>query len=217
MSVHAEVFSPFSQMMELVGCTEGMLALVDDPHKFVACLQKLELSTIALARGHFSAGADAVLISSAYAGGGFISRRHYERFVLPYEHAIVDALTAEFPGKPVYTHTCGAISDRLDLMEQTGTRGIDALDPPPLGTIDLADAKARVGSRMFLKGNVDPVNTVLRGTPEDCYQDALARIAIGSPGGGYILSTACSVPPHAAPENIRQFARAAQEVNAYAR
>ena len=216
-SVHAEVFSPFSQMMELVGCTEGMLALADDPHKFVACLQKLEIATIALARGHFAAGADAVLISSAYAGGGFISRRHYERFVLPYEHAIVDALAADVPDRPVYTHTCGAISDRLDLMEQTGTRGLDALDPPPLGTIDLADAKARLGSRLFLKGNIDPVNTVLRGTPTDCYNEALARIAIGSPGGGYILSTACSVPPHAAPENILQLARAAQQVSAHAR
>lgn len=209
-SVHGEVFSPFSQLMELVGCTEGMLALVDDPRKVMACLARLEAGTVALARGHFNAGADAVLISSAYAGGGFISRRHYERFVLPFEHTIVDALAAEFPGRPVYTHTCGAIGDRLDLMERTGTRGIDTLDPPPLGTVDLADAKSRLGNRVFIKGNIDPVNTILRGTPDQCYQDARDRIAIAAPGGGYILSTACSVPPHAPPENILQLARAAE-------
>lgn len=210
-SVHAEVFSPFSQLMDLVGCTEGMLALVDDPKKVVACLQRLEAGTIALACGHFEAGADAVLISSAYAGGGFISRRHYERFVLPYEHALVDALAARFPRRPVYTHTCGAIADRLDLMVQTGTGGIDTLDPPPLGTVDLADAKARLGPRVFIKGNMDPVNTILRGTPDQCYRDARERIAIAAPGGGYILSTACSVPPHAPPENILQLCRAAED------
>lgn len=210
-SVHAEVFSPFSQLMDLVGCTEGMLALVDDPGKVVACLQRLEASTIELARGHFNAGADAVLISSAYAGGGFISRRHYERFVLPYEHTIVDALAAEFHGRPVYTHTCGAIADRLDLMVRTGTRGIDTLDPPPLGTVDLADAKARLGGRVFIKGNIDPVNTILRGTPDQCYRDARERIAVAGQGGGYILSSACSVPPHAPPENIEQLARASQD------
>ena len=209
-SVHGEVFSPFSQLMELVGCTEGMLALMDDPRKVMACLARLQAGTIALARGQFNAGADAVLISSAYAGGGFISRRHYEHFVLPFEHAIVGALAAEFPGRPVYTHTCGAIGDRLDLMERTGTRGIDTLDPPPLGTVDLADAKSRLGNRVFIKGNIDPVNTILRGTPDQCYQDARNRIAIAAPGGGYILSTACSVPPHAPPENILQLARAAE-------
>jgi uroporphyrinogen-III decarboxylase len=211
LSVHAEVFSPFSQLMELVGSAEGMLALVDDPHKVVACLKRLEEGTIALASGHFKAGADAVLISSAYAGGGFISRRHYERFVLPYEHAVIDALAAQFPGRPVYTHTCGAISDRLELMVQTGTRGIDTLDPPPLGTVDLADAKARLGNRVFIKGNIDPVNTMLRGTPDDCYRDARERLSIGAPGGGYILSTACSVPPHAPPANILQLARAVED------
>ena len=210
-SVHGEVFSPFSQLMELVGCTEGMLALVDDPRKVMACLARLEAPTIALARGHFRAGADAVLISSAYAGSGFISRRHYERFVLPFEHAIVDALAAEFPGRPVYTHTCGAIGDRLDLMVRTGTRGIDTLDPPPLGTVDLADAKSLLGSRVFIKGNIDPVNTILRGTPDQCYRDARARIAIAAPGGGYILSTACSVPPHAPAANILQLVRAAED------
>ncbi len=210
-SVHAEVFSPFSQFMELVGCTDGMLALVDDPRKVVACLQRLEAGTIGLARGYFQAGADAILISSAYAGGGFISRRHYERFVLPYEHAVVDALAAEFRGRPVYTHTCGAIADRLDLIVRTATRGIDTLDPPPLGTVDLAEAKARLGGRVFIKGNIDPVNTILRGTPDQCYRDALERIAIAAPGGGYILSTACSVPPHAPPQNLEQLARAAED------
>lgn len=210
-SVHGEVFSPFSQLMELVGCTEGMLALVDDPQKVVACLHRLEAGTIALARGHFEAGADAVLMSSAYAGGGFISRRHYERFVLPYEHAIVDALEAAFPGRPVYTHTCGAIADRLDLMVRTGTHGIDTLDPPPLGTVDLAEAKARLDRRVFIKGNIDPVNTILRGTPQACYRDARERIAIAAAGGGYILSTACSVPPHAPPENILQLVRASED------
>jgi uroporphyrinogen decarboxylase len=152
-----------------------------------------------------------VLLSSAYAGAGFISRRHYERFVLPYEHTIIDALKAEFPGRPVYTHTCGAIGDRLDLMLQTGTHGIDTLDPPPLGTVDLADAVARLAGRVFIKGNVDPVNTILRGTAGDCYRDARQRIAIAGRNGGYILSTACSVPPHAPPENILQLVRASED------
>lgn len=209
-SLHAEIFSPFTQLIELLGVAEAMLALADDAPKVKACLGRLVEGSVALAEGHLRSGADAILISSAYAGAGFISRRHYEEFVLPFERRTIQRIKTAAPRAIVYTHTCGAIGDRLDLMEQSGTDGIDTLDPPPLGTIDLADARRRLPPRMFIKGNIDPVNTVLRGTAEDCYRAATERMAIAGPRG-YILSTACSVPPRAPSENIMAIARAAKE------
>jgi hypothetical protein len=208
-SVHGEVFSPFSQVMELLGPMEGALALALDPGRMRAALEKLTAGTIELALGHVAAGADAVLISSAYAGAGFLSPTHYQRFVAPSERTLIAGIKGACPAVPVYTHTCGAIADRLELLAATGTDGIDTLDPPPLGNVDLADARRRLGPGVFIKGNVDPVNVVLRGTPETCYRDATARIAIAGAAGGYILSTACSVPPHAPPENIEALTRAA--------
>lgn len=213
-SVHGEVFSPFSQLMELLGCTEGMLALADDPRKVDACLARLADGAIALAAGQVEAGADAVLISSAFAGGGLISRRHYQRYVLPYEQRVVAGIKAHHD-VTVYTHTCGAIGDRLDLMAATGTDGIDTLDPPPLGTVDLAEARRQTRGRLFLKGNVDPVHTVLEGTPAQVLEAARERIAIAGPGGGYILSTACSIAPAAPPENVLAFAEAAERFGHY--
>ncbi|GAG80735.1 unnamed protein product, partial [marine sediment metagenome] len=68
---------------------------------------------------------DAVLISSAFAGGPFLSRDMYRDFVIPYERKVTDAVKKT--GTPVYTHTCGHIGDRLDLMVETGTMGIDTL------------------------------------------------------------------------------------------
>jgi uroporphyrinogen-III decarboxylase len=214
-SVHGEVFSPFSQLVEWVGVHEAMLALRRDAGKVTACLSALQPGTVALMVMQARAGADAVLISSAYAGGGFISPRDYRRFVLPAEQAVIAGFTAACPDVPVYTHTCGALGDRLELLVETGTAGIDTLDPPPLGDVDLADAKARVGSRIFLKGNVDPVNTVLRGTAAECRADARRRLETAMPGGGYILSTACSVSPHAPPENILALTEAAEEHGRY--
>jgi len=214
-SVHGEVFSPFSQLVELVGVSEAMLALRRDAGKVTACLEALGRGTVELMDGHARTGADAVLISSAYAGGGFISPRDYRRFVLPAERSVIVGFRDAHPDVPVYTHTCGLLGDRLELLEETGTGGIDTLDPPPLGDVDLADAKRRVGSRLFLKGNVDPVNTVLRGTPAECVADARRRLEIAMDGGGYILSTACSVPPHAPPENIMALSLAAEEYGRY--
>lgn len=43
--------------------------------------------------------------------------------------------------RPIYTHTCGAIGDRLNLMKETGTDGIVTLDQPPPGTVDLAGVR----------------------------------------------------------------------------
>jgi len=201
-SVHGEVFSPFTQWMELLGYSNGLMALIDDAGKVEACLEALTEGTIELACGDAEAGAHAILISSAFAGAGFISRRHYTEFVLPYERKVIQGIKARYSDLPVYTHTCGAIGDRLDLIEQTGTNGIDTLDPKPLGDVDLAEAKRRLGGRLFIKGNIDPVNTLLRGTPQECLVAARERIEIAAPGGGYILSTACSVAPHTPPENI---------------
>ena len=105
-------------------------------------------------------GVDAVLISSAFAGASFISPAMYREFVLPYERRVAEAVRRT--GVPVYTHTCGRLGDRLELLAETGTQGVDTLDPPPLGDVDLADAKRRIGSRLFIKGNMDAVALLQR-------------------------------------------------------
>jgi len=214
-SVHGEVFSPFSQWLEWLDHGDALIALVEDPVRVTACLARLADGAADLGRGQAAAGVDALLISSAFAGAGFISRKQYQTFVLPFERAVVNGVKQAHPDLPVYTHTCGAIGDRLDLIEETGTDGIDTLDPPPLGTVDLADAKQRLGLRLFIKGNLDPVGTLLNGSAESCFAAALERIAAAKPGGGYILSSACSVAPHTPAENILQLRRAAEAAGWY--
>jgi hypothetical protein len=213
-SVHSEVFSPFSQLLELLNYENALVALMDDPAKVHACLARLTAGTIDLACQHAALGVDAVLISSAFAGAGFISRDNYAAFVLPYERQVVDGIQARFD-VPVYTHTCGSIGDRLDLMLATGLNGVDTLDPPPLGTVDLAEAKRILQGKAFIKGNMDSVNTLLQGTLEQVVADAKHRLAIGKPGGGYILSSACSVAPAVAPEKLEVLVPLADEFGRY--
>ncbi len=213
-SVHSEVFSPFSQWLELVGYEAGPISLLDDPAKVHACLERLTAGAIELARRQVRCGVDAVLISSAFAGAGFISRNHYAEFVLPYERRLAEAIKAE-GNVFVYTHTCGAIGDRLNLMIETGTQGIDTLDPPPLGTVELDQAKGFLAGKAFIKGNIDPVNTLLSGTRERLIEDVRWRLEVGKPGGGYILSSACSVAPHVEPERLAMLTDLAEQYGTY--
>ena len=199
-SVHSEVFSPFSQFLELLSYQVALMALVEDPGKVHACLDRLTEGTIDLASRQAAAGVDAILISSAFAGAGFIGPQQYAELVLPYERRVISALQERYPEIPLYTHTCGSIGDRLDLILETGTRGIDTLDPPPLGNVDLGIAVRVLEGRAFVKGNLDPVNTLLRGDAAAVRDAVLHCLEVAKPRGGYILSTACSVAPGVRPE-----------------
>lgn len=201
-SIHGEVFSPFTHFMELFSYEDALIHLADDPEKAQAILDRLTEASIAWGVAQARHGVDAVLISSAYAGGGFISPRMYRRFVLPYEKRVVEAIHVQAPGVPVYTHTCGRIGDRLELMLETGTEGVDTLDPPPIGDTVLSEAKARIGSRMFIKGNLNSVELLQADGMEPVLTMARERLRDGMPGGGYILSTACSVSPRVQPEKL---------------
>lgn len=208
-AVHGEIFSPFTQLMELFGYEQALMYLIDEPDRCRAILGAYTEGAADLGARQARHGVDAVLISSAFAGGGFISKAQYEQFVLPYEAEVVRRIKQQ--GVPVYTHTCGRLGDRLELLAATGTDGIDTLDPPPLGNVDLQDAKRRVGDRVFFKGNIDPVNTLLKRTRDEVRRDALERLRVAAWGSGYILSSACSVSPRVPPENLAVLVEASKE------
>lgn len=212
-SIHAEVFSPFTHLMELFGYEQGLLALVDEPDKCHEVLSILTANVLAQVQLYAACRPDAILVSSAFAGAGFISRRMYEEFVAPYEDELFRAINRS--GLKSYVHTCGAIGDRLDLMSKTAVDGIDTLDPPPLGTVDLQEAKSKYGQRFFFKGNLDAVNEMLHADEKTFERAVEERIRIGKPGGGYILSSACSVAPHVKPERLKRLAELAARLGEY--
>ena len=111
----------------------------------------------------------------------------------------------------MYTHTCGAIGDRLDLMAATEIDGIDTLDPPPLGTVDLCVPKRDSAGGCSSRGNLDAVNEMLRADDETFEQAVVERLKTGMPGSGYILSSACSVAPRVQPQRLKRMTALAEE------
>lgn len=202
LSIHGEIGTVFERFLVLFrSYGDGLVALLDDPAKSKRIMDKMNRSCIVDARIQCEKGIDALKLSSPFAGAGFISRQMYREFVLPYEKAVIDSVR-EY-NIPTYIHTCGAIGDRLDLLADTGTTGIECLDPFPLGNVDLATAVRQVGDRVFFKGNLDSVNELLRQSPQEVLAIAKDRIQTGMQNKrGFILSTACSVAPPVPPENI---------------
>ncbi len=208
-SVHGEVRAPLDHMIMFGGIENAMIALLmypDHAHRLLAAFAEM---SAAWAVAQVRRGCDAIKISSPFAGGGFLSPEMYREWIVPYERRVADAVRAE--GAFVYTHTCGAIGDRLDLMAECGIHGIETLDPPPLGTVELPEAKRLLRDRLFIKGNVDPVNGLWRNSREEAREVVRQVYAIGREGGQYILSTACSVAPPTPRANVRLLAETVRE------
>ena len=199
-SIHGEVMSPFDYLLDLLGYENALLALLIEPEKCKLILQRFTDGIVRLLDGMCRKNIDAIKISSPFAGMGFISPDQYLEFEQPFLKQIVETISRF--GKHSYIHTCGHINDRLEYMRDTGTSGLECLDPPPIGNVDLQGAFNRIGPDMFIKGNIDPVHTLYDGTAETISKDITERLKIGKQNPGFILSSACSIAPKTPAENI---------------
>ena len=78
--------------------------------------------------------------------------------------------------------------------------------------VPLLRAKELAGSKVSLIGNVDPINTMMLGTPEEVHTEVMRDITdcADSPNG-YLISTGCDIPIDAPIENIYAFMDAVRE------
>ena len=201
-SVHGEVRAPFDHFLNILGMENGLMYLLTHAARCAEILDVTAGWSVALAVAQVRRGAEAIKISSPFAGNVFLSREMYCDFIQPYEARIAAAVKAE--GAAVYTHTCGAIGDRLDLLCGAGVTGIECLDPPPLGDVDINEAVEMLKDKIFIKGNVDPVNTLLRGDSRKIDEDIGRILAAAENMKGFILSSACSVAPPTPPDNLKR-------------
>ena len=200
-SIHGEVTSPLDYLLDLLGYENALTAMVLHEEKVQQILKRFTGAVIKMAQGlAANTPVDAIKISSPFAGMGFISPEFYRTFEAPYLTAIAKAIKKT--GQISYVHTCGHIEDRLEVMAGTGVHGLECLDPPPIGNVELKDAFNRIGHMTFIKGNIDSVNILLKGDPELITQDVTNRIQIGMEFPGFILSTACSIAPGVPAEKV---------------
>jgi uroporphyrinogen decarboxylase len=96
-------------------------------------------------------------------------------------------------------------------MADTGA-GVLSLD----NVIDLAEAKAAVGDRIIVSGNVRPTETMFLGTPETVEENVkeCLRKAWDSPKG-FILSVGCGMPITTPPDNVHALVSAARRYGQY--
>jgi len=182
---------------------KGMM--FDQPAVLHKLLDLLAASVIAYLNGQISAGAQAVMIFDTW--GGVLTRRDYQAFSLDYMAKIVDGLIREYDGRqvPVILFTKGGQA-WLEAMADTGcdALGID-------WTIDLSQARARVGDRVALQGNMDPC--VLYASPERIRDEVATVLDSFGKGSGHVFNLGHGIHPHVDPEHARAFIEAVHELS----
>ena len=101
-------------------------------------------------------------------------------------------------------------------MRESNTSGLECLDPVPVGNVDLEDAFKRIGNDLFIKGNIDSVNSLLYADDEKAEADVKQIIETGKKiGKGFILSTACSIAPLVTKERLLMLSQLIDEHGLY--
>ena len=200
LSIHGSTYAPEDYLIDRLGVEEAFLAMMTHPDKCREILIRYARATSRHVEEQIAAGADAINFSAPWTGQNFISLDMYENVIAPAQQVIADICAKK--NVPCYCHTCGSIDDRLELIIDLGFAGIECLDPPPLGNVELEDAVRRIGHRAFIKGNIDPVNVLMNGTPEQVRKNAMQCLETGMKAKGFILSTACAIAPGTPAENL---------------
>ncbi len=162
-------------------------------------------SVISYLNAQVAAGAQALMVFDTW--GGVLTPRDYREFSLRYMQQIVDGLVREADGRrvPVILFTKGG-GGWLDIMANTGCDGL-GVD----WTLDMGDARRRVGDRVALQGNMDP--SILYGTPERIREEVATILASYGKGNGHVFNLGHGIHQHVNPENAGIFIQAVHELS----
>ena len=112
------------------------------------------------------------------------SPRDFREFVFYYDQRLIDLI--HDAGKLVWVHCHGDMDPVLEAFIEMGVDCLNPIEPPPVGRLTLAEAKARVAGRMALEGGVENGDFDRLG-PRQMERVVEQIVAQGKPGGGFIL------------------------------
>jgi len=168
-------------------------------------LEQLADNVCAYLNAQIRAGAQVVMVFDTW--GGILSPRDYQDFSLGYMSRIVDGLERQAHGRqvPVVLFTKGGGA----WLEQMADSGCDALGLD--WTVDIGDARRRVGGKVALQGNLDP--GALYAPPERIREEVAAVLKSYGNGPGHIFNLGHGIQPFVDPADLGVLVDAVHELS----
>jgi uroporphyrinogen decarboxylase len=184
---------PLNVASFLMGAPEFLESLKTEPelmHRLLDIVTEFLVDWIAVQREAFPSIDGIFLLDDIV---GFVSRRDFETFGLPYLQRVYDA---EVSVK--FFHNDAPSKASASLLEKAG---INLLN---FGVQHkLAEMKTWTNNRIALMGNIPPRDVLAEGTPEDVKRSVREMLNALDDRSRLIISCGGGMPPHASTENIK--------------
>ncbi|CDZ77687.1 Uroporphyrinogen decarboxylase [Legionella massiliensis] len=164
-------------------------------------LAKLAQAVSAYLDEQVKSGANALMIFDTW--GGILTTQNYQDFSLNYMTKIVQELKVKHPQIPIILFTKGG----GQWLTRIADSGCDALGLD--WTCELSRARALVGDRVALQGNLDPA-VLLSNTESIRYQVKRVLASFGQ-GSGHVFNLGHGITPDVPPEHVKAMIEAVHE------
>ena len=173
-----------------------------EPAMLHQLLSKLADAIAAYACYQIESGAQIIQMFDSWAGQ--LSPQDYDTFALPYQQQVVRQVKAKHPETPMILY----ISGSAGVLERMGQSGVDIISVD--WTVDMAEARQRLGSNMMVQGNIDPC--VLFGS-KALIRDRILDTVRKAGRRGHILNLGHGILPKTPEENAAYFFETAKQVD----
>ncbi|WP_108652898.1 uroporphyrinogen decarboxylase [Dongshaea marina] len=179
--------------------------LYAEPQILHQLLRRLALSVTDYLNAQISAGADSVMIFDTW--GGVLGEAAYQEFSLAYMSQIIKGLQRERDGQriPVTLFT----KNGGPWLEAIADSGCDAVGLD--WTIEMSEAKRRIGDKVVLQGNMDP--SVLYAPPKRIRQEVQKILDQFGSGSGHVFNLGHGIHPDVDPDNAGVFIEAVHQLS----
>jgi uroporphyrinogen decarboxylase len=191
-SIHGWVEGPAAEAADLRGVQSFLIDVLLDPQWCAGLMDLCTDVAIEFARAQIESGADVIGVGDSICSQ--LPPDVFAELVLPRQQRLFESIRDA--GGYARLHICGDIKHLLPFIKDLA---VDILDVDHL--VDIAAVRECVGTKMILAGNLDPVASLLQGTPEAIRQkirDTYARI-----GNPMIVAAGCEIPRDTPHENLR--------------
>ncbi|NEQ22601.1 MAG: uroporphyrinogen decarboxylase [Microcoleus sp. SIO2G3] len=165
-------------------------------------LGKLADAITVYVRYQIDSGAQVVQMFDSWAGQ--LSPQDYETFALPYQQRVVKQVKETHPDTPLIL----LVSGSAGVLERMAHSGVDIVSVD--WTVDMAEARQRLGWDMKVQGNMDP--GVLFGSQEFIRDRVLDTIRKAG-NRGHIFNLGHGVLPGTPEDNVRFFFETAKQAD----
>lgn len=184
---------PFSLAGRLYDMTELMMAMYIEPETANMLLDKCTQFILEYCKQIKASGSAGVVMAEPAAG--LLSNDDCQAYSSRFVKTIVDAVQDD--NFVVMLHNCGNTGQCTKAMIETGAAALHFGN-----AIDMAQVLEEVPADIAVSGNINPVEIMKFGTPQQVEDVAKQLIKLADKHNNFILSTGCDVPPETPFENI---------------